>query len=80
MAVVTFCPHCRGVDIRFRQVNAKGEGVDLLPGVGDWRSVGKFDLYVCADCGHTQFFAQSDRLDQIREKWEKVETRLERHE
>ena len=45
-----------------------------------WFDYGKFELYICAGCGHIQFFVQPDRLEQLRENWEKVRTRLERHE
>jgi hypothetical protein len=81
MATVTFCPHCRGTDIYHRQVDASGSyGPDLLPDIGGWLDNGHFDLYVCGSCGHAQFFVESDRLEQVRKKWEKVETRLTRHE
>jgi len=79
MAVVTFCPHCKGEEIYHQRVQARGErGPDLLPGIGEWFAYGEFDLYVCAGCGHAQFFVTPDRLDQLRDNWEKVETRLRR--
>ena len=81
MATVTSCPHCQANEIYHHRVEARGgQGPDLLPGIGEWFDYGKFDLYICAKCGHIQFFLQSDRLDQLRENWEKVRTRLERHE
>ena len=42
--------------------------------------LGEFDIYACADCGNVQFFIADDLLDKIPENWEKVETRLRRHE
>jgi predicted nucleic-acid-binding Zn-ribbon protein len=80
MATVTSCPHCRGNEIYHHRVDARGEQIDLLPGIGGWFDYGKFDIYICAKCGHAQFFLESDSLRQLREKWEKVRTRLERHE
>lgn len=79
MAIVTSCKHCGGSDIYHQRVVARNRDMDmdLLPGVGDWGGFGKFDLYACADCGYTQFFVQSDRLDQVRENWEKVEAPTE---
>ena len=80
MAVVSFCPHCRGTEIYHEEVVAHQGNMDLLPGIGSFLSFGRFDVYACAGCGHVQLFIQSDRLDQLRENWDKVETRLERHE
>jgi len=80
MATVTCCPHCKSSDIYRTRAEARGEDIDLLPGVGAWFDYGKFDIYVCGQCGHTQFFVQEDRLEQLRQNWEKVRTRLERHE
>lgn len=80
MATVTYCPHCKSDDIYHRRVAARGEGIDLLQGIGDWRHVGHFDIYACGQCGHAQFFVQEDRLEQLRKNWQKVQTRLERHE
>ncbi len=77
MAIVTSCKHCGGSEIYHQRVQARGQDIDLLPGVGAVFSYGKFDLYACADCGHTQFFVQSDRLNQVRENWEKVEAPTE---
>ena len=85
MALVDTCTHCGGTEIHHHREVLANSGTDmqLLPGV--WAgflgtSPGKFDVFVCVQCGHTQFFVQEEFLDRIREKWTKVESRLRRQE
>ena len=39
-------------------------GPNLLPGVGGFFG-GKFDVYVCASCGHTAFFVRDKHLKEF---------------
>lgn len=54
----TTCNHCGGADVYTTQIHANG-GYEtrLLPGLGSLFSFAKFDVVLCASCGHYQMFA-----------------------
>jgi len=55
------CPHCRSRELYTRQVkSSKGpHGPALLKGLGSFFTYyPKFDVVLCSDCGHCDFFAE----------------------
>lgn len=80
MRTIIQCPHCKGDKLYHQRVTAREGQFDLLPGIGEAFRYGEFDLYACADCGHLDFFVAEDQVEMIAENWDKVTTRLGRHE
>lgn len=73
MKIKKSCPECGGIEIYTKAVGATGGyGPDLLPGVGGFFSKKQFELYICAKCGHTQFFVPEKWLQDIREKYQRA--------
>jgi ribosomal protein S27AE len=67
------CPACGGTEMYFREVSARGShGPDLLPKVGGFFRGGKFEIYICGSCGHTQLFVPDELLPAVREKYERA--------
>jgi ribosomal protein S27AE len=67
------CPACGGSELYFREVGARGShGPDLLPKVGGFFRGGKFEIYICGSCGHTQFFVPDELLPTVKEKYERA--------
>ena len=63
----TRCPNCGGARLFTRRVeSAGGYGPHLLAGLNAsfWRSP-KFDVVLCADCGHTLFFADEQACEKV---------------
>ena len=60
------CGECGGTNIRTTTVLAGGGyAPDLLPGAHPWWKSGKLEIFVCADCGHFQFFVPTDVLEHV---------------
>jgi hypothetical protein len=60
------CNECGGTNIRTTTVPAGGGyAPDLLPGTHPWWKSGKLEVFVCATCGHFQFFVPSNVLASV---------------
>jgi hypothetical protein len=60
------CGECGGTNIRTTTVSAGGGyAPDLLPGAHSWWKSGTLEVFVCAACGHFQFFVPSDVLPNV---------------
>jgi hypothetical protein len=60
------CDECGGTNIRTTTVSTGGGyAPDLLPGAHPWWKSGKLEVFVCAACGHFQFFVPSDVLPSV---------------
>ena len=65
------CNECEGTNIRTTTVSAGGGyAPDLLPGTHRWWKTGTLEVFVCATCGHFQFFVPSDILPGVIESHE----------
>ena len=62
------CPECGSQEIHVTQAGARGEQINLLPKVGGFFDVVKFDAYICADCGYYRLFVPSDYLADVASK------------
>ena len=73
---VDSCPHCEGSELFHQKVCALGPfGFNLLSGLGGTLSPASFEIVVCADCGHTMFFAEKNRLKRLtdeRSGWKRL--------
>jgi hypothetical protein len=66
MKVTKQCNECGGTNIRTTLVSAGGGyAPDLLPGTHPWWRDGKLEVYICATCGHFQFFVPTDVLAKV---------------
>ncbi len=64
------CPECNSLEIYTKSVNAVGGyGPDLLPNVGGFFSKKQFQIYICGNCGYTQFYVPDKFLADVREKY-----------
>ena len=55
----TICPECRGANLYSTETCAGGGyGPILLPGLGGFMRLARFQVVVCADCGLTRFYAE----------------------
>ncbi len=60
------CNECGRTNIRTTTVSAGGGySPDLLPGAHKWWKSGVLEVFVCATCGHFQFFVPSDVLPSV---------------
>lgn len=69
------CVVCGATEAYVTRTGANGGyGPALLPGLGRLFSPAKFDLRVCASCGHVAFFADAEmrRRMQASGKWTKA--------
>lgn len=67
------CPECGSDEIYAKVVNAVGGyGPNLLPGVGGFWG-GKFEIYVCGKCGHSQFYVPENMLGDVRKNFTQIE-------
>lgn len=74
MAHVGSCKHCGSSEV-YHQTNVYANFGDLtlLPKVYNGiLHPAQFDVYVCTNCGHTEFFVQEEFLRKVREKWTRV--------
>jgi len=55
----THCPECAGANLYCTETNSGGGyGPILLPGLGGFIRLARFQVVVCADCGLTRFYAE----------------------
>ena len=74
------CPNCQSQSLYTTTVSAgTGDNMgsrvfNLLPGLGSFLSVANLRVVLCSECGHMQFFADSDAQAKVAKaaKWEKV--------
>lgn len=70
------CPECGGGGLyRSENVSASGgDGLNFLPGLGDFFSYPKFHIVLCKDCGLTRFFAAREALSKLSDskKWTRL--------
>jgi len=68
------CPHCGSTSLYEAQANARGQGLDLLPGLGGFWKSGMFRVVVCSECGATQFFADEKSRAELSQngKWKRL--------
>lgn len=60
------CGECGGTKIRMTTVGAGGGyAPDLLPGTHPWWKGAKLEVYVCATCGHFQYFVPEAALQAL---------------
>jgi predicted nucleic-acid-binding Zn-ribbon protein len=64
--LLSSCPCCEGNELYTHTIDSDGYlGPNLLPGLGGlWRNP-KFNIVVCQECGHTQFFVDPQSLDKL---------------
>ena len=70
------CPECGGTEIFAKTVGAVGgHGPDLLPDIGiEYLFKGKyFELYICGNCGYTQFFVPRKQLESVKEHYQRMD-------
>ncbi|MCB9881089.1 MAG: hypothetical protein H6834_04805 [Planctomycetes bacterium] len=71
------CLSCGSTDLWRTTTPANGGyGPALLPSLGALFKSAKFDLVLCADCGHVAFYADKDALQRLKEKKPKRWTRV----
>lgn len=74
-ALPAACSHCGSDDLYTTNTPANGGyGPRLLPGLGGLFSFAKFDVVLCAACGHCQFFAdhQAKKKATDHSNWKRI--------
>jgi predicted nucleic-acid-binding Zn-ribbon protein len=70
------CANCGSESVYMREgvTACGGYGPDLLPGLGGFWSGPDFAVFVCSQCGLTQFFASEAARDKLKSsnKWKRV--------
>jgi len=68
------CLNCNSDELYKNHVDASGGllGSSLLPKLGVTTWTPKMRIIVCANCGFTQFFADSKSRKRLSEKWVKI--------
>ena len=69
------CAHCGGTDLYTRRLSAgTGEGPYFLQGLGRFMHYAEFDVIVCAGCGLTCLFAESEACENVKssENWKRL--------
>lgn len=69
------CPECGQKNLYVTTTNSGGGyGPMLLPRLGGFWGMPKFEVVVCADCGLTRFFASSQALAKLpaANNWSKI--------
>ena len=62
------CTACEAREVHHRRVSANGGyGPRLLEGLGRLFKPAKLDVYLCAACGHVEFFADEATRERVRE-------------
>jgi len=60
------CPECGQKNLYITTTNSGGGyGPMLLPQLGSFWCMPKFEVVVCADCGLTRFFAAAEALTKL---------------
>lgn len=60
------CSFCHSAEIYTRRVDSAGlYGPFLLRGLGSFLKAATFDVVVCADCGHCEFFVEEDARQNV---------------
>lgn len=66
-AKVNECTACGGKDIYVRKVNANGGyGPFLLRGLGAFFRPAKMNIYICASCGHMEYYADREAVGRLK--------------
>jgi predicted nucleic-acid-binding Zn-ribbon protein len=59
------CPECESHSLYITKVTSAGHSIALLPGLGGFLRIAKFDLIVCANCGLTRFYAEASAREKL---------------
>jgi hypothetical protein len=71
------CPTCGQQSLYVKQEvpAGSGDGIYLLPGLGELFYYATFDVVICASCGHTRFFASEDARRKLPDSnWTRLES------
>jgi predicted nucleic-acid-binding Zn-ribbon protein len=59
------CPECGSQALYTTQVDSAGHSIALLPGLGGFLRMAKFNVVVCENCGLTRFYAEPSAREKL---------------